>query len=164
MSSWSSTSRLGPVRRCAILLRGGLRCAWCLGDPTADDQPRGRALQIDHVVPREAGGSDSPQNLVPACGECNRAREYGQLAERLAAEGVRHASALQRVRRQLRARLDIRVASKIAHAWYPWLAANRAVTKEATRRWAARRAEANAQAVLEGLGGVEFPFGYNAPG
>ena len=170
MSSWSSTSRIGPIRRCAILLRGGLRCAWCLGDPTPEDQPRGRALQVDHVVPREAGGSDAPRNLVPACGECNRARADGVLAERLAAEGVRPASALQRVRRQLRARLDICAAVALAHAWYPWLAANRVVTKAATHRWQARLARECAEhereeraAIQFECGCADFPFGFSAP-
>jgi hypothetical protein len=164
MSSWSSTSRLGPVRRCAVLLRGGLRCAWCLGDPTPDDQPHGRALQVDHVVPRALGGDDSPRNLVPACGECNRARSEGWIDDRLAAEGVRRASAWQRVRRQLRTRLPTGAAVALAHVWYAWLRANREVTKAATRRWRERLAEANARAVAEGLGGAEFPFGWNAPG
>src|SRR5690606_11703638 len=27
---------------------------------------------VDHVVPRSAGGSDDPSNLVPSCVECNR--------------------------------------------------------------------------------------------
>lgn len=116
------------------------------------------------MVSREEGGGDSPQNLVPACGECNRARADGCLAERLVAEGVRLASAVQRVRRQLRAALPTRAAVALAHTWYGWLAANRAVTKAATLRWRARLAERNAQAVAEGLGGTEFPFGFNAPG
>ena len=173
MSNWSSTSKLGPVRRCAILLRGGLRCAWCLGDPTPEDQPRGRALQVDHVVPRAEGGGDSPRNLVPACGECNRARAEGRLAERLAAEGVRYASALQRVRRQLRVRLNACAAVALAHAWYPWLAANRAVTKASTARWRARlleerlayEAEERAAIADDNAPPIEdFPFGWNSAG
>lgn len=172
MSSWSSTSRLGPVRRCAILLRGGLRCAWCLGDPTPEDQPRGRALQVDHVVPRALGGDDSPRNLVPACGECNRARAEGWLVERLAAEGVRPASAWQRVRRQLRARFQTDAAVALAHVWYAWLAANRAVTKAATKRWRTRLDEERRVYEAEERAGiaadfaaheVDFPFGFNAP-
>jgi hypothetical protein len=165
VSSWSATSSIGPVRRCAVLLRGGLRCAWCLDDPTPDGEPRGRALQVDHVVPRASGGANSPRNLVPACGECNRAREGGGFAERLAAEGVRYASALQRVRRQLHARLDIRSAVVLAHAWYPWLAANRVVTLEGTRRWRARVAADEAHGNTRAPRGadVSFPFGFSAP-
>ena len=170
MSSWSSTSRLGPVRRCAILLRGGLRCAWCLGDPTPEDQPRGRALQVDHIVPRAEGGDDSPHNLVPACAECNRARAEGWLEERLAAEGVRVTSAKQRVRRQARAPLPAREAVELAHAWYGWLAENRAATKEATRRWRARLARECAEhereeraAIQFECGCADFPFGFSAP-
>lgn len=31
----------------------------------------GEADTVDHVVPRRAGGSDQPHNLVPACRSCN---------------------------------------------------------------------------------------------
>jgi len=40
----------------------GHRCIYCHG-PFED---------VDHVVPRSAGGTDDPENLVPACADCNR--------------------------------------------------------------------------------------------
>lgn len=38
-----------------------LRCAYC----------RGPATSVDHVWSRSRGGSDHPNNLVPACRTCN---------------------------------------------------------------------------------------------
>lgn len=35
---------------------------------------RGGLLECDHILPRSRGGSDSPTNLVTACGPCNRAK------------------------------------------------------------------------------------------
>lgn len=50
----------------------GWRCAYCGGD--------GR-LTIDHVVPLSRGGSDSIDNLVPACGSCNSSKHDRTLLE-----------------------------------------------------------------------------------
>lgn len=33
-----------------------------------------RSVTRDHVVPRSRGGSGHPDNLVPSCGPCNRAK------------------------------------------------------------------------------------------
>lgn len=64
-STWSSLAVLGPVRRCALLLRGSMLCAWC-GVPLTYD-----TAQIDHVRRREDGGSDATDNLVGCCPGCN---------------------------------------------------------------------------------------------
>ena len=34
----------------------------------------GKATTRDHVVPRSRGGTNKPQNLVPACEPCNKAK------------------------------------------------------------------------------------------
>lgn len=47
----------------AILLRFGFKCAYC-GILTA-------RLTIDHVIPISKGGSNSRENIVPACQSCN---------------------------------------------------------------------------------------------
>jgi len=47
-------------------------CHWCGGD--IDWLPKGdpRCLQVDHL--NNDGGDNRPENLVPACGNCNTAR------------------------------------------------------------------------------------------
>lgn len=60
----------GPKRvaltRRNLLTRDGSRCQYCGGQPAL------RELTIDHVLPRSRGGGSTWQNLVIACGTCNR--------------------------------------------------------------------------------------------
>jgi 5-methylcytosine-specific restriction endonuclease McrA len=55
----------GEARRKAIFARDGYRCQirleGCLGEAT----------EIDHIIRKEWGGSDQPDNLRAACGWCN---------------------------------------------------------------------------------------------
>lgn len=44
------------------------RCAYCSKDLTEGDTHR------DHFVPFSQGGADDASNIVPACGDCNRAK------------------------------------------------------------------------------------------
>ena len=53
--------------RKTILDRDGWRCAYCGKDLR---QPGARP-QVDHMNPREFGGTDDPSNLVGCCGKCN---------------------------------------------------------------------------------------------
>lgn len=55
--------------RWAVLQRDGFRCRYC-GQEAAD----GVRLEVDHVVPRSAGGSDNMSNLLTACEECNQGK------------------------------------------------------------------------------------------
>ena len=48
--------------RLEVLERDGWTCRYC----------GGWANQCDHVVPRAKGGTDDTDNLVAACGRCNR--------------------------------------------------------------------------------------------
>ena len=58
-------------KRFKILHRDGFRCVYC-GKSTRDgDEVR---LEIDHIVPRAAGGSNGIDNLVTACWECNNGK------------------------------------------------------------------------------------------
>lgn len=69
----------------------GRTCVYC-GDA---------AQTLDHIVPRSKGGSDHPDNLVPACQRCNGAKSALSLeewAERLRAD----LSRVERKRVQLR--------------------------------------------------------------
>lgn len=49
-------------QRRAAYIKAHPCCAWC-GKPTTD---------VDHVIPRSRGGSDSDSNLQPLCGRCHK--------------------------------------------------------------------------------------------
>lgn len=59
---------MSPSLRFSILRRDGFTCRYCARRPPAV------ILEVDHVVPRSAGGSDSEDNLVSACWQCNRGK------------------------------------------------------------------------------------------
>lgn len=106
---WSALRSLDPTRRCALLLRGDMRCAWCGCelDPGDGDGTLPPA-EIDHVEPRASfpAGTrpsvmDALSNLVGCCGACNQARKRREgIGPRLAGLGVSLASALARVEKQ----------------------------------------------------------------
>ena len=112
-STWCSLRTLGPVRRCAILIRSGLRCTWCLVDL---DQ---RNAQIDHVVRRAEGGTDTNDNLVGSCDTCNSRRPAEVPAPAV-----------------LSLPLDLAAGRVLALSWYSWFAAR--VEDNRLRRCAAR--------------------------
>lgn len=55
-----------PVSRRTVLARDNYTCQYCGG------QPGKTQLTIDHVVPRSRGGGTTWDNVVAACGPCNR--------------------------------------------------------------------------------------------
>lgn len=52
--------------RAEVISRHGAVCHYCGAEDVA--------LQLDHVIPRSRGGSDLPENLVPACKPCNTSK------------------------------------------------------------------------------------------
>lgn len=135
-STWCSLRTLGPVLRCAIVVRGGGYCAWCRAALTQS------TCEIDHVVPRREGGRSTLDNLVPSCAECNLVRPDlpGDLA-------------------QLSQPVDRWMGLQLALVWYPWMAA-RLVDRNRRSKAAKRRAyDRNREAASQGLGGEAFPFG-----
>lgn len=153
-SSWNSLSVLGGARRCAIVVRGGRRCAYCRIRLTK------RNAEIDHVVPRAVGGDDSEGNLVASCGLCNLARlAEGGIEARLKARGITLFDVGAEVHRQITTPCDRAAGAALARRWYPWEAARAAKNREAQRgRDRARRGRQRA-AIGAGLGGASFPFG-----
>jgi len=113
-STWNSLHVLGPVRRCAVILRGGSRCAWC--EVELDQW----GAQIDHVVARRFDGKDSIDNLVPACAGCNESRN---LRARLRAFGISFSSQKKKVDAQLAMPIDRKAGRELAAQWYPWFSA-----------------------------------------
>jgi 5-methylcytosine-specific restriction endonuclease McrA len=55
-----------PLSRRALLLRDDFTCQYCGAQPGREN------LTIDHVVPRSRGGRTEWENVVAACGACNR--------------------------------------------------------------------------------------------
>jgi hypothetical protein len=135
-TTWCSLRALGPVKRCAIVYRGGGYCAWCRKPLTKDN------CQIDHVVPRREGGPPTPGNLVASCQRCNTVRPDvpGDLA-------------------QLAEPLDYWAGLQLALAWYGFMPER--LRDQARRRDAFRgkRVAENRAAEAAGLGGDAFPFG-----
>lgn len=66
----SLSKRLGKVAR-QIKARDGERCVYC----ARTKEESGAYLQLDHLIPRSAGGQDTAENLVVACRRCNSARQ-----------------------------------------------------------------------------------------
>lgn len=54
--------------RFAILSRDEFTCLFCGGRPGND------LLEIDHLLPHSAGGSDDEENLATTCARCNRGK------------------------------------------------------------------------------------------
>ena len=55
-----------PLSRRTVLARDMYTCQYCGGQPGRSD------LTIDHVLPRSRGGATTWENVVTACGPCNR--------------------------------------------------------------------------------------------
>ena len=49
-----------------------IHCASKVSIPLADDEPAHGTLE--HIVPRNHGGSDEPDNLAVACARCNQGK------------------------------------------------------------------------------------------
>lgn len=63
--------------RFEILKRDGFRCRYC------GKISKAAQLHVDHIHPRDLGGSDSPTNLATACIECNIAKSNIPLGQAL---------------------------------------------------------------------------------
>jgi 5-methylcytosine-specific restriction endonuclease McrA len=55
-----------PLTRRTVLARDQYTCQYCGG------QPGKACLTVDHVIPRSRGGETCWENVVTACGPCNR--------------------------------------------------------------------------------------------
>jgi 5-methylcytosine-specific restriction endonuclease McrA len=69
------------VKRLRIYARDRWRCVWCkrrVRTARTVAQRKGgvraRVACLDHVVPRNEGGTNDPSNLLTACVQCNEAR------------------------------------------------------------------------------------------
>lgn len=61
--------------RFEVFKRDRFTCSYCGRTPPTV------LLEVDHVLPRSAGGSDDQENLTTSCQDCNRGRAAGLLEE-----------------------------------------------------------------------------------
>lgn len=64
--------------RFEVMKRDGFRCAYC-----GAGKAQMAILQVDHVKPKAAGGTDDPTNLTTSCDDCNAGKAARKLSERL---------------------------------------------------------------------------------
>lgn len=70
-----------PEKRQRIYRRDGWRCVWCRRSASIHEGAARVSLTLDHVTPRELGGTNHESNLVTSCVKCNtRRRKLGLLA------------------------------------------------------------------------------------
>lgn len=63
---WTAEPKTRSKRVSALIERDGPECSYCDCLPVA--------YEVDHFVPRAKGGPDTMDNLVLACGPCNRSK------------------------------------------------------------------------------------------
>ncbi len=63
-----------PLSRRTVLARDLYTCQYCGAQPVKQE------LTLDHVIPRSRGGATTWENVVAACGPCNR-RKGDRLSE-----------------------------------------------------------------------------------
>jgi len=61
-------ARIPKALRQAVIAAAQGRCAYCL----SPEQLMGVTFEIDHVIPRSAGGPTQLDNLCLSCPTCNR--------------------------------------------------------------------------------------------
>lgn len=98
-------------KRLALYLRDGFKCLWCESDLTGF---KAENITLDHLIPKSAGGSNAPVNLVTACRSCNSARQDKGWLE------FGDAKAVKRIRLTIMRALPLSqakliIAGKVAH-------------------------------------------------
>lgn len=96
-------------------MRDGFRCALC-------DSTEG--LQIHHIIPRGAGGSSEPMNLITLCWRCHNAAHgqmIGDIPADITAEELRllHASMMADVE-QACVEYAAELYAADGEIWTPW--------------------------------------------
>ena len=77
------TKTLTKEIRFRIFVRDNFKCTYCGVSPAG-----GASLEIDHIVPVSAGGTNETDNLRTACRECNAGKRDGLFGlEQAAASG-----------------------------------------------------------------------------
>lgn len=102
MSNKYGSKWIRPEKRRAIYARDNFSCTYC----GATDLP----LSLDHVKPREDGGTHDATNLVTACVSCNSIKQdFGNrhFFELLRERGIDTSDISKRIRARTRRPIDI---------------------------------------------------------
>lgn len=93
---------LSVKTRFEVLKRDRFTCAYC------GKHPPEVLLEVDHIVPRAAGGSDDIANLTTACTDCNRGKG-GRMLEEGTSPAVNQAALVEMQERidQAKAYMDL---------------------------------------------------------
>lgn len=81
-------------KRLALYIRDGFACAYCGRDLRSAEPDE---VTLDHLLPRQAGGSNEASNIITACRPCNSSRQdrpwidYATGGARDRIEQLRHA-------------------------------------------------------------------------
>jgi 5-methylcytosine-specific restriction endonuclease McrA len=59
---------MDAATRSMVRQRSGNRCEYC---GILQEQMSAAAFHVDHIIPKQHGGSDDPSNLALACYHCN---------------------------------------------------------------------------------------------
>lgn len=101
--------------RMAIYHRDSFCCVYC----GAGAEDHGVGLTLDHLVPCELGGGNSPSNLVTACGHCNSSKQDKTKAAFLAsmdAQGIDSKKIGRRIRTLVAKKLNRQEGRRLAEA------------------------------------------------
>jgi hypothetical protein len=83
-----------PEKRLALYERASFACAYCSADVVPGEHTSvPTAATLDHVKPRNHGGSNSATNLVCCCARCNSRRQDTPLAQWAFGVGLERAEA-----------------------------------------------------------------------
>ena len=102
---------INPALRFAVLKKCGFACSYC-GQKAPDV-----TLEIDHITPRAAGGTDAPENLTAACTTCNAGKGTVKLGAREEAVSKETAVFLLRDQASQSLREALEFACNDAAAW-----------------------------------------------
>lgn len=138
---------IGVKIRYEILKRDRFTCSYC------GAHPPDVLLEIDHVIPKAAGGSDDPDNLITACWDCNRGK-----GDRLLDEGGRPAVSAKTVEqmeeRLSQAKAYVDLLNQLSHVADGMVAR---VTEEWARAFNASIVEEPSGSVWQLSGGGTWP-------
>lgn len=101
MSNDNGSKWIRPEKRLSVYYRDGFACAYCGGEDH---------LSLDHLQPRELGGTHDATNLVTCCVSCNSARRDLPMREWFAMlrdHGISTAGLAAKIRRLTAKVLDI---------------------------------------------------------
>lgn len=110
--------------RFEVFKRDAFTCRYCGQTPDTE----GVKLEVDHITPRSAGGSDEITNLVTSCWACNSGKSDKSLDDKAPSLTVAMANTRERALqldeyRKWQASLDDVSSNLVARVWDEWVEA-----------------------------------------